>query len=58
MQKRKEDQIAGDEHGSRALEYYLANRVQMDEGVEMISEHFKSIEIEGRQMVVSAIQQT
>jgi len=58
VQKRREDQIAGDEHGTRALAYYEANRVQMDEGVEMLSEHFKPIEIGGRQMVVSAIQQT
>ena len=57
MQMRREDQIAGDEHGTRALDYYEANREQMDEGVEMLSEHYKPIEINGRQMVVSAIQQ-
>lgn len=54
---RHESQIEGDEHGTKAVDHYEANRTLMDEGVKTISGHFKPIEVNGRQMVVSAIQQ-
>lgn len=55
---RHASQVAGDEHGRKAVALYLANRDEMDEGVEMISDHFKPVEIDGEQLVFSAIQQT
>lgn len=50
-------QAAGDEHGRKAVELYLANRAAMDEGVEMLSDHFVELEVDGVQLVHSAIQQ-
>jgi hypothetical protein len=56
--KRKAAQTNGDRHGIDAVDYYLANRVEMDHGVEMIADNYKRIELEdGRQVVFSAIQE-
>lgn len=55
---RHESQIDGDEHGTKAVDYYEANRVKMDDGVVMLSNHYKPVEVNGRQIVLSAIQQT
>jgi hypothetical protein len=55
---RRANQQAGDAHGMGAVEFYLANRAAMDEGVVMISDHYNAVETEdGRQTVYSAIQQ-
>lgn len=55
---RRANQQAGDAHGMGAVEFYLANRAAMDEGVVMISDHYNEVETEdGRQTVHSAIQQ-
>jgi hypothetical protein len=55
---RQESQIEGDELGGKAVEYYLENREEMDEGVEMLSDHFVSLTREdGTETVFSAIQQ-
>ena len=55
---RRANQQAGDAHGMGAVEFYLANRASMDEGVVMISDHYNQVETEdGRQTVYSAIQQ-
>jgi hypothetical protein len=41
-----------------AVDFYLANRAAMDDGVVMISDHYNQVETEdGRQTVYSAIQQ-
>ena len=57
IDKRKQSQISGDEHGALAVDFYLANWDAMNEGVEMLSEHFVQVEVDGRQLVLSAIQQ-
>lgn len=54
---RHANQTAGDEHGREAVAFYLANRGAMDAGVEMLSDHFVEIEVDGEHMVHSAIQQ-
>ena len=50
-------QIDGDEHGRNAVEFYLVNREAMDAGVEMISDFYKPVEVDGVEFVFSAIQQ-
>lgn len=57
IELRKDAQQKGDPHGLPAIDFYLPNRERMDEGVEMITTHFKELEVDGRQLVVSAIQQ-
>jgi len=54
---RKADQEAGDEHGRRATQFYLANWEDMNADAEMLSDHFVEIEVDGVQMVHSALQQ-
>jgi len=55
---RHASQTAGDEHGLKAVEFYLANREAIDEGVEMISDHYVRTTLEdGTEAVHSAIQQ-
>ena len=54
---RQANQTAGDEHAREAVAFYLENREEMNAGVEMLSEHFVEIEVDGDQMVHSAIQQ-
>jgi len=55
---RREGQIAGDRHGMKAVEFYLANREAMDAGVVMLAENFKEVVTkDGRQAVYSAIQE-
>ena len=54
---RHANQTAGDEHGREAVAYYLANREVMDSGVEMLSDYFVPIEVDGENLVFSAIQQ-
>lgn len=54
---RHSSQIAGDEHGGKATEFYLERRGEMDAGVKMISDFFKPVEVDGKQYVYSAIQQ-
>lgn len=58
VQLRKESQIEGDEHGGKAVAYYLDNFGEMNEGVEMLSDHFVDVNREdGSETVFSAIQQ-
>ena len=54
---RHANQTAGDEHGVGAIAYYLANKGDMDAGVEMLSDHFVEVEVDGSSTVYSAIQQ-
>ena len=54
---RRANQECGDEHGLKAIQFYLSNRAAMDTGVEMLASHFVDVEIDGIQMVHSAIQQ-
>jgi len=53
VELRQDAQTHGDASGLPAVEYYLANRSAMDEGVEMLSDHFVS----DGDLVHSAIQQ-
>jgi hypothetical protein len=56
--KRHAGQSSGDEYGREAVQYYLDNRAEMDEGVEMITEAFVPVTLaSGEEMVHSAIQQ-
>ena len=55
--RRMAAQQAGDKHGIAAVEFYEANRAEMDAGVEMITDHYKPIRAGGRSVVLSAIQQ-
>jgi len=56
--RRRAAQQAKDRHGMEAVEFYLANREAMHEGVSMLAENFKSITLkDGRQAVHSAIQE-
>ena len=55
--RRRANQEAGDEHGREAVEYYRENWVAMNDGVEMLVDHFVAIEVDGDAMVLSAIQQ-
>jgi hypothetical protein len=58
IQLRQESQIAGDELGLLAVDYYRANRTEMDEGVSMLSDHCVSVSTsDGTETVLSAIQQ-
>lgn len=54
---RKTAQIDGDEQGVLAVDHYIANFEAMNEGVKMLSDYFVPIEQDGRQLVLSAIQQ-
>lgn len=54
---RHSDQEAGDEHGLKAIRYYLDNRAEMDLDSEMLSEHFDEIALpDGTQAVYSGLQ--
>jgi len=56
--RRRKAQKAGDRHGMDAVEFYLANRAAMDDGVVMLADNFKEIKLkDGRQAVHSAIQE-
>lgn len=56
--KRKAAQAAGDRLGMAAVDFYLANRAAMDDGVVMLADNFKAIATkDGRQAVYSAIQE-
>ncbi len=58
IELRKSCQIDGDENGTKAVEFYLENRKDMDEGVQMLSDHFVRIRLDnGTDLVHSAIQQ-
>lgn len=55
---RKKDQFEGDPFGRTAVEFYIANRESMDEGAELLSQHFIPITMEdGTELVHSSIQQ-
>lgn len=55
---RHRGQSEGDRFGRDSVQFYLDNREAMDEGVEMLSEHFVKITHEdGTELVHSAIQQ-
>jgi Phage terminase large subunit (GpA) len=55
---RHADQEAGDEHGTKAVAFYLANRERMDAGHEMLTEHYVPIQLaDGTEVVHSALQQ-
>lgn len=56
--RRRKAQQAGDRHGMDAVEFYLANRTAMHDGVVMLADNFKEIKLpDGRQVVHSAIQE-
>lgn len=58
IELRHEGQVAGDRHGVAAADYYVANREIMDDGVEMLSDHYVSaVDGNGHPVVHSAIQQ-
>lgn len=54
---RRANQEGGDEHARGAVQFYLDNRADMDAGVEMLVNYFVEVEIDGVQLVHSAIQQ-
>lgn len=54
---RRANQEGGDEHARGAVQFYLDNRADMDAGVEMLVDYFVELEIDGVQLVHSAIQQ-
>lgn len=54
---RRANQQAGDEHGRGAIQHYLDNRAAMNAGVDMLVDHFIEVEVDGVQLVHSAIQQ-
>jgi len=55
---RHKDQSEGDEHGLTAVKFYIDNRVAMDAGCEMLTDHFVPTELEdGTHLIYSAIQQ-
>jgi hypothetical protein len=55
---RRANQLAGDTCGIGAVNYYLANRAAMDEGVVMISDHYNQVtSVDGIDTIHSAIQQ-
>ena len=58
IDKRHQDQISGDEHGTNAVKHYLANWDRMNEGVRMLSPHYMPVTLDdGTECVYSAIQQ-
>lgn len=58
ISRRRAAQVAGDRHGMDAVEFYLANRDEMDAGVVMLAENYKPIKLkDGREAVHSAIQE-
>lgn len=58
MAMRHTDQVNGDEHGLNAVQFYLDNQEAMDEGAEMLSDHFVRVVLDDNTLVVhSAIQQ-
>lgn len=55
---RRQGQSDGDRHGQKAIDYYIANREAMDEGVELLADTFKqTVKLDGTQLVFSAIQE-
>ncbi len=54
--KRNQAQAAGDEFAIEAVEYYKANRIEMDAGAKMLVEDYTPVEKDGEQLVVSALQ--
>lgn len=54
---RRANQESGDEHARGALQFYLDNWDSMNCGVRMLSDHFVEVEVDGCQLVHSAIQQ-
>jgi hypothetical protein len=54
---RRANQEAGDEHGLNAVAHYIDNWDAMNAGVEMLVDYFVEVEVEGVQLVHSAIQQ-
>ena len=54
---RRANQEAGDEHARGAVAFYLENRADMDSGVEMLVDYFVEVQVDGVQLVHSAIQQ-
>lgn len=54
---RHKDQAAGDEHGLNAVAFYLENRKEMDEGAEMLTDHFTPTLLDdGTQVTHSTLQ--
>lgn len=54
---RHADQIAGDEHGMNAVQFYLDNRNEMEAGHEMLTDFYKpTYTDDGRQTIYSALQ--
>lgn len=54
---RHKDQAEGDEHGLNAVRFYLDNRKEMDDGYEMLTDHFTPAFLEdGTQLTFSALQ--
>ena len=54
---RRANQEGGDEHARGAVQFYLDNWAAMNAGVEMLVDYFVEVEIDGTQLVHSAIQQ-
>ena len=56
ISRRHAAQRDGDEHAIDAVDFYLSNREAMDKGVEMLTDYFVPIKVDGRDLVVSAVQ--
>lgn len=54
---RRANQEGGDEYGKGAIQLYLDNWDAMNDGVEMLVDYYVEVEIDGVQLVHSAIQQ-
>lgn len=57
IELRQNAQVRGDPHGIEAVDFYIEKRQQMDAGSELLSDHYVPVEVNGRQLVLSAIQQ-
>ena len=54
---RQKDQMNGDKHGRSAVEFYLENKAEMDDGVQMLSDSYARKQLEdGTDLVFSAVQ--
>lgn len=58
IELRKTGQTKGERHGLAAIEFYLANKDEMDLGYELLADTFKQTRLlDGTQLVFSAIQE-
>lgn len=53
---RQRGQSLGDAQGKEAIEFYLANRTDMDLGAEMLTDFFVPVQLDGYNLVYSSLQ--